>query len=377
MADTPKTDAELATPHFQHPQPQKSQPEAGQVFGGTSDVGDQVADLQKKISDMDNTRINFNTDLIGLVETVTVTPTGVPTSPYRQLKIFNGKWYYYDSLNNVWLSTPISPNAQTFTSSGTWTKPSGLTGTELVVVMAWGGGGGGGTGFTGNKGGSGGGGGACVVGNFRASDLGSTETVTIGTGGTNSSPTDGGNTTFGSHLTAYGGGRGGNAGNGASGGGGGGAFAIGGPGLSGTTTDEDGGVGGGPVGGAGGHHTGVIGGNGGESSFGGGGGGGFDNTDQVAGPGGASMYGGGGGGGGSNSTNGNGGNSFYGGGGGSGGRSATGGTSLIGGAGGSATAGSGTPGGNGSIPGGGAAGGADGTSLGGLGARGECRVWVY
>lgn len=111
-------------------------------------------------------------------------------------------------------------NLQEFTSSGTWTKP---TGARFVMVEAWGGGGGGASGRRGasdgstyNGGGTGGGGGAFVRQVYKASDLPSTVTVTVGAGGaggaavtansTNGNDgTSGGTSTFGSLITARGG----------------------------------------------------------------------------------------------------------------------------------------------------------------------------
>lgn len=109
-------------------------------------------------------------------------------------------------------------DTQTFTSSGTWTKPSGAS---QVRVIAIGGGGGGGSGRKGaagtaRTGGSGGFGGCRSDITIPASILASTISVTIGLGGsggasqtTNSTNgnngTIGGNTTFGATVTAYGG----------------------------------------------------------------------------------------------------------------------------------------------------------------------------
>jgi len=97
---------------------------------------------------------------------------------------------------------------QAFTSSGTWTAPAGA---EFVLVQAWGGGGGGANNTASSTAESGGSGGEYVWQIFRASDLGATETVTIGAGGSgaaNGATADGstgGTTTFGTHLSAIGG----------------------------------------------------------------------------------------------------------------------------------------------------------------------------
>lgn len=109
----PKTDAELAESHFQHPQPQsQGNPASDQVFtvNGTQQ---QLQDLTNKVTAIENKKdkVVFNTGIIGLFETVTSLPTtgttannpkGIPLSPYDQVKIFNGKLYFYDSVNKVW-----------------------------------------------------------------------------------------------------------------------------------------------------------------------------------------------------------------------------------------------------------------------------------
>lgn len=101
----------------------------------------------------------------------------------------------------------------TATGATTWNKPSGVT---AIMVYLTGGGGGGGSGVSSfNSLGSGGAGGTAIK--WITSGIGTTETVTIGTGGPGGAASAGNNGTrgvtssFGSHFTATGGHYGGTA----------------------------------------------------------------------------------------------------------------------------------------------------------------------
>ena len=282
--------------------------------------------------------------------------------------------------SNITITGGSVSDYQSFTSNGTWTKPTGAGSNARVLVQIWGGGGSGAGGDNTNSGGGGGGGSYTEI-TFKASDLSATETVTVGAvlSGGSLDGSAGNNSSFGSRVTAYGGGGGTRApaaGNGGGGGGGGGGLSQGS-----TAGGTPGGTGGSPGSAAGGASTGNAGTS--VDGFGGGGGG-----AGGLGGGGSSAYGGGGGGGGANSSasanGGVGGSCMFGGGGGGGssstigGSSQAGGTSVFGGAGGAG--GIGTNGSAGTAPGGGGGGGGTitgGTKNGGDGARGEVRITTF
>ncbi len=262
---------------------------------------------------------------------------------------------------------PLAVDIQTFDASGTWTKPAGA---KSVVIQAWGGGGAGGSvsssGSSSDAGG--GGGGEYTTSTVNASGLSSTIAITVPAAATAGNA--GGNVTFGSYLTAYGGGAGATCGNTqSSGGGGGGGISAAGASSVANAGAQAGGAGGGLVGSAAGTDNGAFGGAGGGSNaggtagnavYGGAGGGGGKAGAGNGSDGGTSVYGGGGGGGGSENSSSAGGTSMYGG---------------AGGAGGGATNGT-----NGTAPGGGGGGcgrSSSGTFTGGNGAAGRIRVITY
>lgn len=107
-----------------------------------------------------------------------------------------------------------SASPRVYTSGATWSKPLGLH--HVIIEVIGGGGAGGGAPATGGadySAGGGGGGGGYSKKKVLAASLGSTETVTVGAGGTGSSGATGGSggtSSFGSHCSATGG-SGGNA----------------------------------------------------------------------------------------------------------------------------------------------------------------------
>ncbi len=97
-------------PTFEHPQQQSDQPSTVIPINQT-DLESQLEQVpvqilqaiqQHRHDGTSATRVNFNTEIIGLIESVTSIPTGTPISPYGQLKIYTNKLYWYDTNDNAW-----------------------------------------------------------------------------------------------------------------------------------------------------------------------------------------------------------------------------------------------------------------------------------
>lgn len=105
--------------------------------------------------------------------------------------------YIRNSSNSAWPAVSAISNIQVFTSSGTFTAPTGIT---KVYLTATGSGGGGAGSSSGSAGGGGGGAGECVINYPYTVVPGNNYTVTINSagtgGGTASNGTNGGSTVF-------------------------------------------------------------------------------------------------------------------------------------------------------------------------------------
>ncbi|MDH3381691.1 MAG: GEVED domain-containing protein, partial [Flavobacteriaceae bacterium] len=191
----------------------------------------------------------------------------------------------------LYFSYSFGQTTQTFTTSGTFTVPAGVT---SIAVEAWGAGGGGGSTASNNQAGSGGGGGAYAKSVFSVVS-GTNYNIIVGSGG--AADSNGGNSTFNSNWVIAAGGQGGNVTNFIGGSGGSTASSIGtikyaggnGGNSSGTSFSGGGGGGAGSTG-AGGNASGITRGLG--TSLNGGNGGGGVSSSSVGNIG--QNYGGGG-----------------------------------------------------------------------------------
>ena len=101
--------------------------------------------------------------------------------------LLNASSSYTGTVDFYTAGTAASPQVDAYTTAGTptWTKPVGAVRCDVIVISAGAGGGSGRRGAAASirAGGGGGAGGMRVFGQFLASDLGATETVTVGTAG--------------------------------------------------------------------------------------------------------------------------------------------------------------------------------------------------
>lgn len=122
--------------------------------------------------------------------------SGIPFLLHDETAVVGKYLRCQDSAGSAdWQDLTYAIDTQTFTSSGTWTKPSGAV--SVVVEMC--GGGGGGSTIVGLSGGAGGSGGVYETLTFAAGELTSTVSVTCGAGGAASG--NGGDSLFGAFTT--------------------------------------------------------------------------------------------------------------------------------------------------------------------------------
>ncbi len=171
-------------------------------------------------SDVSNIGAQIAVDVLGVQTAVHSGPNDTfdfTANPNPTVVINNNSLTQGSVTVTILYSTGAGQN-QVFTTSGTWTKPQGISTVEVIVIGAGGGAGSGGSSDLLDAtvgGGTAGGGGSVSTIILQASDVGATESVTVGVGGIGGASVgttndgndgnDGSDSSFGTWVKAFGG----------------------------------------------------------------------------------------------------------------------------------------------------------------------------
>ncbi len=134
--------------------------------------------------------------------------TGVTSAQLAQIQFYIGSYYIPATILSTGEIVPMAYGSSTFTSSGTFVVPAGIT---CLKVEAWGAGGGGGSRAVSSNGQSGGGGGGAYASSFITTTSGASIPVNVGVGGT--AGNNGGSSSFNTSIVVAAGGLGVSIGN--------------------------------------------------------------------------------------------------------------------------------------------------------------------
>jgi hypothetical protein len=217
------------------------------TFTAPSNIGGGAITAYYAIATDSSTGANFS----ATAASSPITVTGLTNNSTYTLKVYAVNAYGNGPLSTASNSVGLTLEYYTTFGTYTFTVPTGVTSISVAAI----GGGGGGHGGPSSPGG-GGGGGAFRYVNSVAATPGATYTVTVGAAGTSSnSPTNGGQSSFGSVVVAPGGIAASGGSGGAGGSGGTGSGGNGGIGASSGGSYGGGWQGGGGAGGAGGRNS--------------------------------------------------------------------------------------------------------------------------